>query len=538
MVISGLIAGCSTASTGSATLPGPAAATTTGTATPSAGPAAAPAPTGPVATVAPAPAGSAAEVARVVEATDGGSVTLSAVSCSGPGDCAAVGEYTDRGNHDQGLVMDERNGTWGSAEPVLGLAALNTGGDTDVSLVSCASPGNCSAGGTYTVEQGSRQQPVLVTRPFLIDEKRGVWGPAVPVPGLDAISLAGNLSPPGNASPVGSATLNSLSCGSVGDCSAIGGYPDSAGHGAEFVVSQVAGVWSAAAALPGVVALTGESSALLSTPTGVVSCPGPGDCTAVGQYENRQGDIGTYAATEAGRVWGAATAVRGATSGGANLTAISCASAGDCAAGGGWWATPGTVPTSYIGEQAAVVAETNGVWGQVRTLPGVLALEKGGGTSAVRSVSCGSDGDCAAVGTYQTHDSVQTNAFVAADKNGTWGTAEALSSPVPPGGLMVGGAATVSCTASGACVAGGQYQPAPEGMFAAFIVDDANGAWGVVRAVPGLPDSAAAGRPGVNQRVLSADAISCASPSYCGAVGSDNLVSLGAFVVSLRPGPG
>jgi hypothetical protein len=274
MVISGLIAGCPTASTGSGTLPSPAAAaTTTGTATPSAGPSAAPAPTGPVATIAPAPTGAGAGVARVVESTDGGSVTLSAVSCSGPGDCAAVGEYSDRGHHDQGLVMDEKNGTWGSAEPAPGLAALNTGGDADVSLVSC---------------------------------------------------------------------------GSVGDGSAIGGYPDSAGHGEEFVVNQVADVW------------------------------------------------------------GAATVVRGATSGGANLTALSCAAAGDC-------------------------------------------------------------------------------------------------------------------------VAGGLYQPAPRGL-AAFTVDEADGSWRAARAVPG--------RPGANQLLQSVDAIPCSSASYCGAAGGDGLGAGGAFVLSLRPGPG
>ena len=37
----------------------------------------------------------------------------------------------------------------GRAEAVPGLAALNTNGDATVSSVSCAAPGECSAGGVY-----------------------------------------------------------------------------------------------------------------------------------------------------------------------------------------------------------------------------------------------------------------------------------------------------------------------------------------------------------------------------------------------------
>jgi len=46
-------------------------------------------------------------------------------------------------------------GTWGTAREVPGTAALNnTGGDAATNSVSCASSGNCSAGGSYTSRQG------------------------------------------------------------------------------------------------------------------------------------------------------------------------------------------------------------------------------------------------------------------------------------------------------------------------------------------------------------------------------------------------
>ena len=41
-------------------------------------------------------------------------------------------------------------GTWGTAEEIPGLAALNQGGYAPVASVSCGSAGNCSAGGRYT----------------------------------------------------------------------------------------------------------------------------------------------------------------------------------------------------------------------------------------------------------------------------------------------------------------------------------------------------------------------------------------------------
>jgi hypothetical protein len=40
--------------------------------------------------------------------------------------------------------------TWGTAKEIPGTAALNKGGDAQITSVSCASAGHCSAGGSYT----------------------------------------------------------------------------------------------------------------------------------------------------------------------------------------------------------------------------------------------------------------------------------------------------------------------------------------------------------------------------------------------------
>jgi hypothetical protein len=46
-------------------------------------------------------------------------------------------------------VVGEVNGHWRKAEEVPGTAALNKAGDAQITSVSCASPGHCSAGGYY-----------------------------------------------------------------------------------------------------------------------------------------------------------------------------------------------------------------------------------------------------------------------------------------------------------------------------------------------------------------------------------------------------
>jgi hypothetical protein len=76
---------------------------------------------------------------------------VDSVSCASPGNCAAGGFYSDdTGGINHGWVAAERNGRWGQPIQVPGLRALNKGGDADVGSVSCGAPGNCAAGGHYT----------------------------------------------------------------------------------------------------------------------------------------------------------------------------------------------------------------------------------------------------------------------------------------------------------------------------------------------------------------------------------------------------
>jgi hypothetical protein len=115
-------------------------------------------------------------------------------------------------------VDSEVSGTWQSAEEVPGTAALNaySDGTAVVESVSCASAGNCVVGGSYQPGSGSIQA-------FVDSEVNGTWQSAEQVPGTATLN-AGD-----------SAAVDSVSCGSAGNCSAVGTYTNSSGYVEGFV---------------------------------------------------------------------------------------------------------------------------------------------------------------------------------------------------------------------------------------------------------------------------------------------------------------
>jgi hypothetical protein len=112
------------------------------------------------------------------------------------------------GRDGQGLsARSEKNGVWGKAIEVPGLAALAGPHGAELGSVSCASAGNCAAGGSYNAGHAG-------DRGFVVNEKNGVWGKAIEVPGLSSLNRGGN------------ATVNSVSCASPSSCTAGGSFTD------------------------------------------------------------------------------------------------------------------------------------------------------------------------------------------------------------------------------------------------------------------------------------------------------------------------
>jgi hypothetical protein len=270
-------------------------------------------------------------------------------------------------------------GTWGTAQEVPGTAALNKGGIAGVGSVSCASAGNCSAAGGYAGKSGH-----LLA--FVVTEKNGSWGTAEKVPGM--------------VNRAGSVVLNSVSCGSAGNCSAGGSYMTVIGASPAFVVNQANGVWGTPEKLPGRLN-QGRAAGIVT-----VSCVTGSNCGAGGVYTDASGNSQAFAATGKNGHWGAAKEVPGTAalnkSGNAQVNSVSCASAGNCGAGGFY--------SDRAGQQVFAVTETNGRWGTAAEVPGTAALNTGG-SAELDSLSCAPAGNCSAGGSY-TDSSGQLQAFV------------------------------------------------------------------------------------------------------------------------------
>src|SRR5216683_2611506 len=105
--------------------------------------------------------------------------------CRAPrrGTAPRAGSTPDGSGNVQAFVVSERHGLWGRAIEVPGSAALNKGGFANTMSVSCASAGNCAAGGFYTDGSGNEQA-------FVVSERHGLWGRAIEVPGSGALNKA------------------------------------------------------------------------------------------------------------------------------------------------------------------------------------------------------------------------------------------------------------------------------------------------------------------------------------------------------------
>ena len=107
------------------------------------------------------------DVPGLPEGNVGGYSSLFSVSCASAGSCSAVGVYASVSDY-RAFVVSQVDGVWRSLEEVSGLAAVNTG-FAILASVSCASAGNCAAGGYYT-------SVAEVSQAFLVLQVDGVWG--------------------------------------------------------------------------------------------------------------------------------------------------------------------------------------------------------------------------------------------------------------------------------------------------------------------------------------------------------------------------
>jgi hypothetical protein len=208
--------------------------------------------------------GAAEEVPGTAALNTGASAQVASVSCSSAGNCSAGGDYSTTTPTGEAFVVKQTGGTWGTAKEVPGLVTINTGGEAQLRSLSCASAGNCTAGGYYT------DKSTQLYEPFVVNQTHGTWGTAREIPGITTLN------------PGGDTALAQVSCGAAGDCSAVGSYQSADVDGQGYVVSETGGTWGAAENVPG----TGAGSSADS-----VSCTSATRCLAGGSNPDGSGNL-------------------------------------------------------------------------------------------------------------------------------------------------------------------------------------------------------------------------------------------------------
>ena len=205
---------------------------------------------------APLPAGAAPS-----SATTTAGAYLNSVTCPAAGSCVAVGMYTERGSSNTAVLIDTLSGgTWTAATAPLPADASADGQSAGLSGISCQTPGNCVAIGSYIGRGGAR---------FLAETlSAGTWTAAAPPLPADA-----------RAPQKGLTILDSLACQEVGHCVAVGSYQASSGA-IDGAIDTLSGRAWTAAAHPAPGAATTSQLVLISQ----VVCPAPGYCIGVGRY--------------------------------------------------------------------------------------------------------------------------------------------------------------------------------------------------------------------------------------------------------------
>lgn len=326
--------------------------------------------------------------------------------------------------------------------------------------LSCATAGTCAAVGHYFASD-HRTDPLLVT------EKNGTWGTTTAVPLPPDASTA---FPPPDGESFAGGFLSFASCPSVDSCTTVGTYTrDPKGAAYPWRFDEVGGQW--VAATTGLQLPTGAAAGVDSRAGGAspfmgfsgLSCPSAGNCTAVGGYVDNHSDFQGAIFAEHHGVWskGVKAPVPAAAGNYTDamellnpLSSVSCATANDCAAVGSF--VKGGDKGDSETPHGLLLAEHHGTWKAV-----AISLPRGTNASGgvyLTSVSCPAAENCVAVGYYASHG--KTHGLVVRERGGKW--QRAVNAALPKGAAPASKSHTflntVSCPSSRFCLAGGYYR--------------------------------------------------------------------------------
>jgi Bacterial Ig-like domain (group 3) len=493
----------------------------------------------------------------------GGNAEGSAVSCTTPGNCVTGGFYTDQVGQQQVFVAEEKNSTWGTAITLPGSTALNAVGPARIQNVSCPTAGNCAVSGFYTDANGNEQ--ILVA-----DETNGIWSSAMKLPGatstgnnagahvacwapvhctaVGAVTTSGHLSAIAatespstspvvlghwaTAAPVpgvaalskGQSTTTALSCAPSADCAIAGSYTDRFGKPQAWVADGHAGAWGTAIALPGATDATsdgGKSEIKAASCVTGVFCAVAGDLWTSSSIQSERAMV---AADHQG-AWGTATIIPGLENSISAALTVSCASVGNCVAGGWYLDSAGN-------QQAFVANDVNGTWQQFSNVANLMSTPDTGGTQT-SAVSCPAAGQCVATGTV----TAPQQQWVSVENSGNeWENNTQIGIFAPGNVRLPSQAIALSCSTQVDCAAIGTFVDA-DGQTQPYIEEQApplggptNG-WNLPIQIPNMSLIAAGG-------FASPQAVSCPAPGFCAVTGTylDGSDHQQAFVADERGG--
>jgi hypothetical protein len=383
--------------------------------------------------------------------------------------CAGVGYYTDENGNQEAMAATRIDGSWGQAvEIALPAGAATSSQEAGFGFaspsVACTEPGDCAAVGSYIKEGGYKAAMAVI-------ETGGVWG------------TASEIELPANAATNSKASLASVACPAMGSCVARGEYTDENGDREAMVVEETGGAWGAASALELPANAESNSESYLDG----VACSAAGSCAGIGEYWDRSTRTNeAMTVTETGGKWAQASQLALPANAGdvpeSRLNSVVCVPSGPCVADGSYIDSSGD-------REEMVVEAADGVWGQATQI--LAPANAAANPHPFGSIACIDSGSCVIAGGY-TDNAGHGEAMVADQTGGAWGPAREIA---PPANAAGNPEVTLdpACSASGVCVAVGEYRDA-EGDREAIVVDEAGGLWGQAREI--AASASAASNPG------------------------------------------
>ena len=100
--------------------------------------------------------------------------TFNDVACSGAGECTAAGSFVDAAGRSLAFTQTMANGTWTDGQPtVFAAGVLNANPNATFNTIACTGPGDCAAAGRFSNAAGDLES-------FTETMEAGIWHDAVP----------------------------------------------------------------------------------------------------------------------------------------------------------------------------------------------------------------------------------------------------------------------------------------------------------------------------------------------------------------------